>query len=56
MENRISVPIGIMHTAIINISWPNLTHFGGIGTVIGHEITHGFDKMGSTYDEDGKSN
>ena len=53
-ENRIAVPIGIMHTTAFNISWTNFTRFGGIGTVIGHEITHGFDTLGSTYDEDGK--
>ncbi len=39
---------------MVNVKWPNFAHFGGIGAVIGHEITHGFDKGGSRFDEDGK--
>ena len=37
-----------------NINFPNFVPFGGIGSTIGHEISHGFDKAGSQFDEDGK--
>ena len=53
MENRFSLPIGFFHNDMVNINWPNSVHFGIVGWVTGHEITHGFDKGGSQFDEDG---
>ena len=57
MENKMIIPTGIMHTPVVNISWPDYMNFGTIGSTIGHEITHNFDGLiGSAYDEDGNGN
>lgn len=32
---------------------PQFMNYGAIGTIIGHEINHGFDTMGITYDKQG---
>uniref|UniRef100_H3CEE8 Endothelin-converting enzyme 1 n=1 Tax=Tetraodon nigroviridis TaxID=99883 RepID=H3CEE8_TETNG len=34
-------------------SWPAALNFGGIGVVMGHELTHAFDDQGREYDKDG---
>ena len=41
---------------MLNMNWPNFSHLASIGYVIGHEMTHGFDKEGSKYDEYGTLN
>ena len=53
LENRFSIPIGIIPTSMTNTEWPIFDHFGDVGYTIGHEITHGFDKGGSQFDQDG---
>ena len=42
-----------MHEDFANTNLPNFVSFGDMGFTIGHEITHGFDKGGSQFDEDG---
>ena len=54
-QNRFDLPLTILQTGIVNITWPDYMSFGGVATIIGHEITHGFDTNGRQFDEDGSS-
>jgi predicted metalloendopeptidase len=47
------LPAGILHTPFYDPFNPNYLNYGGIGSVIGHEITHGFDNHGRLYDKNG---
>jgi membrane metallo-endopeptidase-like protein 1 len=51
--NAISFPAGILQTPYFNKDAPKYLNYGGIGMVIGHEMTHGFDDDGRQYDKDG---
>jgi putative endopeptidase len=53
MENNINFPAGILQPPFYNSSADMAVNFGGIGAVIGHELTHGFDDQGRQYDADG---
>ncbi|HET7102998.1 MAG TPA: M13 family metallopeptidase [Terracidiphilus sp.] len=52
--NDINFPAGILQPPFFDANMDPAVNFGGIGAVIGHEITHGFDDEGSKYD--GKGN
>jgi len=53
LKNEIVFPAGILQHPFfeLDMSLPQL--YGGIGAVIGHEITHGFDDQGRKFDGDG---
>jgi putative endopeptidase len=51
--NEIVFPAGILQPPFFNAEADDAVNYGGIGAVIGHEITHGFDDQGSRYDADG---
>jgi putative endopeptidase len=53
-QNDINFPAGILQPPFYDFSKDPAVNFGGIGVVIGHEMTHGFDDEGSKYD--GKGN
>ncbi len=52
-QNDINFPAGILQPPFFDNAKDPAVNFGGIGTVIGHEMTHGFDDQGSKYDPHG---
>jgi len=51
--NEIVFPAGILQPPFFNKDADDAVNYGGIGAVIGHEITHGFDDEGRNYDYKG---
>ena len=51
--NEIVFPAGILQPPFFNFEADDAINYGGIGGVIGHEISHGFDDQGSKFDADG---
>ena len=52
-ENDINFPAGILQPPFFDKTQDHAVNFGGIGMVIGHELTHGFDDQGCKYDAQG---
>ncbi|MBC7846306.1 MAG: M13 family metallopeptidase [Flavobacterium sp.] len=51
--NEIVFPAGILQPPYFDNSADDALNYGGIGMVIGHELTHTFDDQGAQYDKDG---
>ena len=51
--NDISFPAGILQPPFFDPNADDAVNYGGMGAVIGHEITHGFDDEGHKYDAKG---
>jgi len=51
--NEIVFPAGILQFPFFDPNADDAVNYGGIGAVIGHEMSHGFDDNGSKYDADG---
>jgi putative endopeptidase len=51
--NEIVFPAGILQPPFYNPNADDAVNYGGIGAVIGHEISHGFDDQGSKFDGQG---
>jgi len=54
--NEIVFPAGILQTPFFSSKDPYYLNYGGIGAVVGHELTHAFDNNGRQYDSKGKLN
>jgi predicted metalloendopeptidase len=52
-KNEIVFPAAILQPPFFNVAADDAVNYGGIGAVIGHEISHGFDDGGSRFDGDG---
>ena len=52
-KNEIVFPAAILQPPFFELNTPAPLNYGGIGAVIGHEISHAFDDQGSKYDGDG---
>lgn len=53
MANEIVFPAGILQAPFFDPNSSDAENYGGIGVVIGHEMTHGFDDQGCNFDADG---
>jgi putative endopeptidase len=52
-ENDVNFPAGILQPPFYDNKMDDAVNYGGIGAVIGHELTHGFDDQGRQYDAEG---
>ncbi|XP_037288066.2 neprilysin-1 [Rhipicephalus microplus] len=52
--NEIIIPGGILHGPFFEEGLPEYANIGALGSIIGHEITHGYDDQGSQFDGEGR--
>lgn len=55
-KNQIVFPAAILQPPFFDMDADDATNYGAIGAIIGHEIGHGFDDKGSTFDGEGALN
>jgi putative endopeptidase len=55
-QNNVIFPAGILQPPFFDVKMDDAVNYGGIGAVIGHEITHGFDDQGRKFDAYGNLN
>jgi putative endopeptidase len=55
-SNEIAFPAAILQPPFFNVEADDAVNYGAIGSVIGHEISHGFDDQGRRYDGHGNLN
>ncbi len=54
--NEIVFPAGILQPPFFDVTLDDAVNYGGIGVVIGHEVTHGYDDQGRKFDDEGNLN
>ncbi|HEX5057710.1 MAG TPA: M13 family metallopeptidase, partial [Kofleriaceae bacterium] len=52
-QNKMVFPAGILQPPFYSVEFSIPVNLGGMGTVVGHELTHGFDDQGAQYDAQG---
>ncbi|XP_072387563.1 endothelin-converting enzyme homolog isoform X2 [Diabrotica undecimpunctata] len=55
-KNQMVFPAGILQNPFYDSSFPPSLNYGGMGVVMGHELTHGFDDQGREFDKFGNLN
>ncbi|KAJ0166554.1 Endothelin-converting enzyme 2 [Colletotrichum tanaceti] len=51
--NDIFIQAGIQQQPLYDVGYPSYINYGGMGTILGHELTHGFDNSGHNFAPDG---
>ena len=54
LQNALNFPAAILQAPYYDASADAASNYGAIGAVIGHEITHGFDDLGASFDSSGR--
>jgi endothelin-converting enzyme/putative endopeptidase len=54
LRNEIVFPAGILQPPAFDAAATDAVNYGGIGVVIGHEVSHGFDDQGAKFDAQGR--
>jgi len=54
--NEIVFPAGLLQPPFFDVTMDDAVNYGGIGVVIGHEMTHGYDDQGRQFDAEGNLN
>ncbi|CAG2169815.1 unnamed protein product [Oppiella nova] len=52
-RNLMSFPAAVLQSPLFNKDYPNSLNYGAIGSIVGHELTHGFDSNGRHHDSNG---
>lgn len=52
-DNSINIPVSVMEKPYLDPAANEARNLGALGTIIGHEVTHAFDDLGSQYDKNG---